>query len=109
MPGEEQRILEEVKRCKERAWQSGVVQGAFDLYRGNLRYYDAWATNCPQAIHPQICVTSKTKTTGTRESSERIETTILGKAYVFVFYESTMCMEDGELFTRGHLDVECTG
>ena len=109
MQSDERRIVEEVKRRKQRAWQSGVVKGAFDLYRENLRFYDAWTTNCPHLIHPQIRVTNKTKTTGTRESSERTEATILGRAYVFVFQESTMCMEDGEILTSGHLDVECAG
>jgi hypothetical protein len=109
MHNEEQRIVEEVKRRKQQAWESGVVEGAFDLYRANLRYYDAWATNCPQAIHPQICVTSKTESTGTRESSERIEATILGKTYVFVFQESTVSMEFGGISTSGHLDMEYKG
>ena len=101
--------MEEVKRRKQRAWQSGAIKSAFDLYREHLPYYDAWATNCPHMIHPQISVANKTKTTGSRESSERIEATILGKPYVFEFYESTMYMEDGESLTSGHLDVEFNG
>jgi hypothetical protein len=109
MQNEEQRIVEEVKRRKQRAWDSGVVKSAFDLYCANLRFYDAWATNCPHLIHPRISVTNKTKTTGTRESSERIEATIQGIAYVFVFQESAVYMEDGEFLTSGHLDVECAG
>jgi hypothetical protein len=108
MQSEEQRILEEVKRRKQRAWQSGVVKGAFDLYRENLRYYDAGPANYPRQIHPQISVTNKTKTTENRESSERIEATIRGNAYVFVFHESTMYMEDG-VITSGHLNVEYQG
>ena len=108
MQNEEQRIVDEVKRRKQRAWQSGVVKGAFDLYRENLRYYDAWATNCPHLIHPQIKITNKTKTTSKDGSSERIEATILGNAYVFTFSESSMYMEDGVIIS-GHLDVEFNG
>jgi hypothetical protein len=107
MQSEEQRIVEEVKRRKQRAWQSGVVKGAFDLYRENF-YYDAGPANYPRQIHPQISVTNKTKTTENRESSERIEATIRGNAYVFVFHESTMYMDDGVIIS-GHLDVEFNG
>ena len=78
MQSEEQRIREEVNRRKQRAWQSGVVKGAFDLCRENLRYYESWATSYPHLIHPQICEINKAKTTGMDESSERIEATIRG-------------------------------
>ncbi|MFZ3329456.1 MAG: hypothetical protein WA197_02395 [Candidatus Acidiferrales bacterium] len=108
MQSEEQRVVEEVKRRKQRAWQSGVVKGAFDLYRENLRYYDAGTTNYPCQIHPQISVTNKTKTTENRESSERIEATILGNVYVFTFRKRSTPMDDG-VITSGYLDVEYQG
>jgi hypothetical protein len=109
MQNDEQRVIEEVKKRKQRAWQSGVVTSAFKLYRDNLPYYDAWATNCPHVLHPQIRVTNKTRTRGGSESSERIDAIILGNSYVFTFRESTTYLPDGESFTNGHLDVDFQG
>lgn len=109
MQSEEQRILEEVKKRKERARQSGVITSAFTLYRRNLPHYDAWATNCPHLLHPGVKVTNKTRTGTPRESVERIEATIRGNSYVFTFRESTTYMPDGEPYTFGYLDVDFEG
>jgi hypothetical protein len=108
MQSEEQRILEEVKTRKQRAWQSGVVRGVFDLYRDHLPYYDAGITNSPHLMHSQIVVTNKTQTKDGDESIQRIEAMIRGNPYVFTFHESSMCMDDGVIIT-GYLDVEYQG
>jgi hypothetical protein len=108
MQSGEQRIFEEVKRRKQRAWQSGAIKSAFDLYRERLPYYDAWSANCAHRMHSQIVVTNKTQTKDGDESIQRIEATIRGNLYVFAFHESSMCMDDGMIIT-GYLDVEYQG
>lgn len=107
--GEEQQILAEVTRRKERARQSGVVASAFALYDKNLPYYDAWAKNCPELVHPSIKVTNKTEEGSRNESTKRIEALIQGNSYVFTFRQTTTFMPDGEEFTRGYLDVDFQG
>ena len=108
MQGEEQYILAEVKRRKERALKSGVVANAFNLYQRDLPYYDSWARNCPHLLHPGIKVANKTRTSAQNESVERIEATIRASKYVFTFRQKTMSMPDREL-TYGFLDVDFQG
>lgn len=106
---EEERILEEVKRLQQRARESGIITSVFKLSRENLPYYDAWATNCPEVLHPQIQVIDKTEARSRRESSNRIDAVIRGNNYVFTFSESTTTMPDGEPYTTGSLDVDFQG
>lgn len=107
--GEERQILAEVNRRKERARQSGVIVSAFTLYERDLPYYDAWAKNCPELVHPAIKVTNKTEEGIGNESTKRIEALIRGNSYVFTFRETTTFMPDGEEFTQGYLDVDFQG
>jgi hypothetical protein len=111
MQSDEERILEEVKKRKERAWQSGVIRNAFKLYRENLPHYDAWVTNCPDLLHPQIKVTNKVEISGARSRGpiERVEAVIRENSYVFTFSQSSMCMPDGEEYITGKLDVDFQG
>jgi len=109
MQSEEQRIMEEVKKRKERARQSGVITSAFKLYRDNLRYYEAWATNCPDVVHPEIKVTKTVKASGPSGSDELRDATIRGHDYFFKFRERSTCLPDGELFVHGYLEVDFQG
>ncbi len=109
MQSEEQRIREEVEKRKQRARQSGIINSAFTLYRNNLPHYDAWATNCPNLIHPMVKVINKTRTRNRDETAERIEATVRGNNYVFTFRERTMVMPDGEAWHHGYLDVDFQG
>jgi hypothetical protein len=106
---EEQRILEEVKKRKERARRSGVITSAFKLYRDDFPYYDAWATNCPRLLHPEVTVSN---IMGNKLGIYRfcpIEATIRGHSYVFTFRQRTIPLPDGEEFTIGNLDVNFQG
>jgi hypothetical protein len=106
---EEQRILEEVKKRKERARQTGAITSAFNLYRDELRHYDAWAKNCPHLLHPEIEVTQKLQASGPSASDELIDATIRGNDYFFKFRERSTYLPDHELYVHGYLDVDFQG
>jgi hypothetical protein len=105
---EEQRILSEVSRLKERARQSGIITSVFQLVRENLPYYDAWLKNCPEVVHPQIRVTNQAETRDGDKSTERIDAVIRGDTYSFVFTERTYVGEF-EPHTTGQLEVYFQG
>jgi hypothetical protein len=105
---DEQRIRAEVNRRKQRAREVGIITSTWELNH-DLPFYDAWAVNCPQYVHPAIRVTAKTETRNSNERVKRIEATIRGMGYAFVFREREYTMPDGELYKSGYLDVEFQG
>lgn len=109
MQNEEQRIFDEVNKRKARARQSGVIETAFKLYRDDLPYYDAWAKNCPEVLHPQIRVVDVIETPGKDESAVRVDALIRDHRYTFTFRDSTTFMPDGEPHGWGALDVDFEG
>lgn len=108
-PNEEDRILEEVERRKERARRCGVITSAFNLFRNDLRHYESWVKNCPDLVHPEIRIKDKSRTVTRGDWAERIEATIRGNRYVFTFREVTTSMPDGEPFTYGRLNLDFQG
>jgi hypothetical protein len=112
MQSEEQRIIDEVEKRKERAQQSGAITSAFNLYHYELRHYDVWAKNCPHLLHPEIKVTQKLQARGPSASDELIDATIGGNEYFFKFRERSTYLSDGELgelAVHGYLDVDFQG
>jgi hypothetical protein len=105
MQNDGESIRAEVNRRKQRARESGIITSVWKLNE-DLRYYDAWAVNCPDLVHPAVNVTSKTEKVDHDDSVERIEVKIRGKSYAFVFREHSTVMDDGEYLKWGHLDVE---
>ncbi len=105
---DEQRLRGEVSRRKQRAREVGIITSAWELNH-DLRFYHAWAVNCPEYVHPAIRVTAQTETADSNGRAKRIEATIQGNAYSFVFREREDTMDDGERYRRGHLDVEFQG
>jgi hypothetical protein len=105
---DEQRIRAEVNRRKQRAREVGIITSAWELNH-DLRFYEAWAVNCPQYVHPAVRVTAQTETVNSNERARRIEATIRENIYAFVFRERSFTMPDGEPFSSGNLDVEFQG
>lgn len=105
MRSEEEYIREEVRRRKERARQSGIVDAAFGLFFGHFRHYDSWAKNCPELLHSDIAVTNHTSTKERWDEIERIEVRIRGKEYVFTFREHTVDADD-RVFYAAKLHLE---
>ena len=106
---EDEAILEEVRKRKERARRSGVITSAFKLYRDHFPYYDAWATNCPHRLHPEVKIRNLMGTELGRFKLCPIEATIRGHSYVFTFRQRSIGLPDGDEFTIGNLDVNFQG